>query len=108
MKKRYVFMFFAAVVVLMNACQKEYSFESGFGASAGSLQDDGSGDCLPKTVSGAYVVGTSLTAANNYIDVVVNVTTPGNYIVYTDTVDGMLFRGSGIFSTAGLDTVRIR
>lgn len=92
----------------MNACHKEYSLETGNTPSEGTLQDDGTGDCLPKNVVGAYVVGTTLTGTANYIEVQVNVTTIGTYLIYTDTVNGMHFRGSGIFTTMGLNTVRLQ
>lgn len=106
MKKRYAILLLISGLVLMNACLKEHSQESGAGPSAGSLQDDGTGDCFPKTVSGVYVVGTALTTSN-YIDVQVNVTTAGVYTIYTDTVNGIHFRGSGVFSTTGSNTVRL-
>src|SRR5437762_139637 len=108
MKKRFWFFFLISGLVLMNACQKEHSLESGNGPSEGLLQDDGAGDCLPKTVAGAYVVGTALTGTSNYIDVQVNVTKTGTFTIYTDTVNGMYFRVSGIFTTLGLNTVRLK
>src|SRR5215510_4845938 len=107
MKKRYLLLLFLSGLVLMNGCQKEYSFENGAGASEGTLQDDGSGDCLPKSVAGAYVAGTPLNATN-YIEVQVDVTKAGNYTIYTDTVNGMYFRGVGVFSSTGLVTVQLK
>src|SRR3982751_664813 len=108
MKKRFLFFYLFAALVLVNACQKEYSFESGLSTSQGSLQADVSGDCLPKTVAGAYIIGTALNGATNYIDVEVNVTTTGTYTIYTDTVNGMYFRASGTFPGTGLITVRLK
>jgi hypothetical protein len=108
MKKRYVVLVLISSLVLMNACQREHSLENGMGPSQGTLQDDGTGDCFPKTVSGAYVAGTALVASNNYIDVTVDVTTAGNYTIYTDTVNGIHFRASGVFTTTGLNTVRLK
>jgi hypothetical protein len=92
----------------MNACQKEYSFENESGPSVGTLSDDGTGDCLPKTVTGAYVVGTALVGSSNFIEVEVNVTQAGSFIIYTDTVNGMFFRVSGVFSSTGLTTVQLK
>ncbi|MBL7742786.1 MAG: hypothetical protein JNN00_04845 [Chitinophagaceae bacterium] len=108
MKKRFLFLLVITGLVLMNACQKEYSFENGTGPSAGTLQDDGAGDCLPKTVAGAYVVGTILNGTTNYIEVQVNVTTAGSYTIYTDTVNGVYFRATGVFTTTGLNTVTLK
>jgi hypothetical protein len=108
MKKRFLFLFLISGLVLMNGCQREYSLESGNTPSEGSLQDDGAGDCLPKTVAGAYVVNVALVGATNYIEVQVNVTKTGSYTIYTDTVNGMYFRGSGAFTATGLFTVQLK
>jgi hypothetical protein len=108
MKKRFLFLFLISGLVFVNSCQKENSLENGNGPSEGTLQDDGSGDCLPKTVNGAYVVGSALAGTINYIEVEVDVTTVGNYTIYTDTVNGMYFRASGVFTTTGLSTVRLK
>jgi hypothetical protein len=108
MKKRYLFFFLISSLVLINACQKEYSFEGGSGPSEGTLQDDGTGDCLPKTVSGTYVAGTVLDGTVSYIEVQANVTTIGSYTITTDTVNGIYFRGTGVFTTTGLNTVRLK
>jgi len=95
------------ILLFFSACQKEKSFESGSSASAGSLQSDGAGDCLPKTVAGVYEEGTALDPATNYIDVQVNVTKSGSYVIYTDTVNGTYFRATGTFTTDGANTVRL-
>ncbi|HEY6506089.1 MAG TPA: hypothetical protein VIZ28_19070 [Chitinophagaceae bacterium] len=107
MKKRSLLYFLIGSLVLINACQKEKSFEGGGSPSEGTLQDDGTGDCLPKTVAGVYVVGTALAAATNYIEVQVNVTTAGSYTIFTDTVNGIYFRGTGVFTATGPVTVRL-
>lgn len=94
--------------MFFTACQKEKSFETGTTPSAGFLQDDASGDCLPKTVNGIYVEGTALVADSNYIDVQINVTKTGSYTVYTDTVNGVYFRTTGTFTSTGVNTVRLK
>jgi hypothetical protein len=93
------------VLLLIVSCQKETSFEQGK-LSHGSLQDS-LGDCLSKTVVGTYTAGKSL-ADSNFIDVTVNVTQPGRYTIYTDTVNGYYFKAAGTFSTAGTNTVRLK
>lgn len=108
MKKRYLLFLLVSGLVLINACLKEHSEEGGAGPSQGSLQEDGTGDCFPKTVAGNYVVGTALVTTTNYVDVQVNVTTAGLYTIYTDTVNGIYFRASGTFSTTGTNTVRLK
>ncbi len=107
MKKLLVFLPLAALI-LFNACQKETSFEAGNNPSEGSLQADGTGDCFPKTVSGVYVQGDALSGATNQILVDIDVTKTGSYTVYTDTVNGVHFRVTGIFSSLGMTTVTVR
>jgi len=98
---------FASVVFLflIVSCQKEKSFEQGK-ASRGSLQDS-LGDCLSRNVVGTYIAKKALTDSN-YIDVDVNVSVPGHYAVYTDTVNGYYFRATGTFTKAGSNTVRMK
>lgn len=96
-----------SVLLFFAACQKEVSFETGSTPSAGSLQSDVAGDCLPKTVAGVYEEGTVLDPATNYIDVQVVVTKAGSYTIYTDTLNGTYFRATGTFTTAGVNTVRL-
>ncbi|MEP6700972.1 MAG: hypothetical protein ABJA85_06640, partial [Bacteroidota bacterium] len=106
--KKHIFYFLAIAVVLSIGCQKELSIEASNSPARGSLQDDVSGDCLPKTVNGAYIAGTALVPANNTIAVQINVTTTGSYLVYTDTVNGYFFRATGTFTTLGANTVTLR
>jgi len=92
-------------LVLLVSCSKESSFEKGKIAQ-GSLQGAG-GDCLTKTVVGTYSAAKSLTDSN-YIEVDVDVTETGRFTIYTDTVNGYFFRGTGNFSAPGTYTVRIK
>lgn len=106
--KKHIFYFLAIAVALSIGCQKELSIEASNSPARGSLQDDVSGDCLPKTVNGAYIAGTALVPANNTIAVQINVITTGTYLVYTDTVNGFFFRATGTFTTLGANTVTLR
>jgi hypothetical protein len=108
MKKRFFFFFFIAGIVLLNSCQKEVSFENDGTLSAGSLQSDSTGDCLPKTVAGSYVEGTALNGDSSYIEVQVNVTQAGSYTINTETVNGIYFSVSGAFTTTGINTVKMK
>lgn len=109
MKQLFAFVLVAAsAMVLMIACQKEVSFEGGGTPSEGLLQSNVSGDCLPKTVNGTYEAGTALSGNTNNIQVTVEVTTTGSYTIYTDTVNGVFFRASGILTTTGANTVTLR
>ncbi len=96
------------LVVMINACQRERSFEGPNTPATGTLQSDITGDCLPKTVMGTYEVGTPLDGANEYIQVDVDVTSPGLYTVYSDTVNGVWFRLPGQFTTTGINTIKLR
>jgi hypothetical protein len=105
MKKHFIYII-ALVAIVFAGCQKELSEEQGNVLAEGSLQAV-TGDCLPQTINGAYIVGTALTSANT-IQVTVNVTTTGRYEIFTDTVNGYFFRGSGIFTVAGANLVTLR
>lgn len=106
--KKHVIYLLVLGVILMNACQKEVSFEAGKNRSHGSLQSDATGDCLPKTVNGVYAAGKKLSSDTNTITVNVNVTTAGSYNISTDTVNGYYFRATGIFAAQGTTTVTLK
>lgn len=106
MKKNLVYWLVAALMFVV-ACQKELSFELPNTPAEGSLQDDASGDCLPKTVNGAYAVGQALTASNT-ITIAVDVLKTGTYTIGTDTVNGYFFRATGTFTAVGVNNVTLR
>ncbi|MBN8784856.1 MAG: hypothetical protein ABS85_11535 [Sphingobacteriales bacterium SCN 48-20] len=107
MIKKLRFLFWLnALVVMLASCGKEYSFEFGASPSVGSLQEETSGDCLPKTINGTYEQGVAVTGSNS-IDVTIDVTTPGAYLIYTDTVHGVFFRAQGFFTTRGVQSVKL-
>ncbi len=58
------------------------------------------GVCNPAMVNGTYTVGTALTASNT-VDLEAVVTTAGPYTITTNTVGGMKFTKSGVFSSTG-------
>ncbi|MET0636515.1 MAG: hypothetical protein ABWZ25_10840 [Chitinophagaceae bacterium] len=106
MKKWYLFPALFLLLVLINACQKEFSRENGDIEAEGTLQSDVTGDCLPKTVAGSFEATVALDDSN-YIDVSVNVTAPGIYTITTDTINGFYFSATGRFTSTGLTTVRL-
>lgn len=106
MKKNLLY-WLALVLIVLGACQKELSFEQPNTPAEGSLQSDVTGDCLPKTVNGAYAVGAALDANNN-ITIAVNVTKTGTYTIGTDTVNGYFFRGTGSFTSVGVNSITLR
>lgn len=95
---------FAALTIftIMNSsCQKELFYEDSYGTLL-----DSSGVCRPSVVSGIYKKDSAL-GAGNTIDVSVEVTIPGSYRIYSDTVNGMFFEGTGYFDNTGNYTVRL-
>ncbi len=107
MKIRLLLLLFSGILIFLSACQKELSIELSGSTSTGTLQADGSGECLPKTIQGVYETGKVLNAATDFIDVQVNATTVGTYRIYSDTVNGIFFEGKGSIATAGLNTIRL-
>lgn len=98
---------FVFITASFVSCSKERSAESGaFTKAKGSLHDN-SGNCYPSTVIGKYYTGVKLTDSN-YIQVIVNVTTAGNYNIATDTANGFSFKDAGIFSTTGVQTIKLK
>ena len=108
MKTYRPFVWLFLLIAFVISCQKERSFENGGGPpSHGSLQSGTTGDCLGSTVQGVYKKD-SVLGAGNYVDVVVDVTTPGWFVISTDTINNFYFRATGNFSVAGIDTVRLQ
>lgn len=58
--------------------------------------------CTAPTINGVYALGTALSASNT-ITLKVNVTTAGSYNITTNTVNGITFSGSGLFSATGTE-----
>ncbi|HEY0433701.1 MAG TPA: hypothetical protein VGC95_07510, partial [Chitinophagaceae bacterium] len=81
--------------------------EGTLNTSQGSLQSITTGDCLGSIVGGTYKQDTLLNTSN-YVDVQVQVTKTGTYVVSTDTINGFFFKATGNFQTIGLDTVRLQ
>ena len=106
--KKYLSYCLILVTIVIVGCQKELSFEGSNTPAEGSLQSDITGDCLPKTVNGVYEALKPLVADSNTITISVNVLTTGNYVITTDTVNGYFFRSTGIFTTPGINTVKLR
>ena len=108
MKKLLLASLVAAVSVLFFACQKEVSFELGGTPAQGSLQEDGGGLCLPKTVNGTYIAGTALNPSTNTINVEVDVLQTGSYTIHSDTINGYHFSASGNFTATGPQALTLR
>ena len=99
------FITLASVLLLLSSCSKEESLELGQ-RSKGVLQDNTS-ECLPKFVTGNYIAGAAFTDSN-FVDIVVDVTQPGYFSIYTDTVNGFYFTGTGHFDSVGVHLARLK
>lgn len=91
-------------VLFITGCQKEYSLEQQF--SEGTIKEDGSGNCLPFTVNGVYKED-SLLNGTHFVEVQINLTETGSYIIKSDTINGYSFSGTGSIDLPGLSTVRL-
>lgn len=56
--------------------------------------------CTSPAINGTYAVGSAL-SSNNSIVLKVNVTAAGTYSITTNTVNGISFSGSGVFTSTG-------
>lgn len=74
--------------------------------STGNMITDSIGGCKNVLIHGSYNKDTALTA-DNYLDVSVNVRTAGTYTIETNTVNGMVFKGTGRLGYGGANTVRL-
>ena len=71
-----------------------------------TLDGDPSG-CLSANVQGAFIQSTGLDS-NNLMEVNVNVSTPGNFSITTNTVNGYRFSASGFFTMTGEQIVTLK
>ncbi len=94
---------------LFSSCTKEYSFEqkTAVGIATGSLKDS-LGNCLPDSVHGTYYNGVTPGSDTAFVEIQVNVDSLGSYSIYTDLQNGFMFADSGFFSTAGINTIKLK
>jgi hypothetical protein len=99
--------FLLALLLVFSSCMKEYSIESGQDISSSGTLKTISGNCLPSQVNGLFRKGLPVNDSD-YINVSIDVTAPGYYSITSDTVNGVHFTGAGIFTAAGMTTVRLK
>lgn len=89
------------------SCQKDYSYEGGsFSSMALGSLTDSLGDCSKMSINGFYNADVAFTA-NNYITVEANINAAGNYNLFTDTVNGYYFKGSGSIGSVGIQSIKL-
>lgn len=107
MKSRYILLFLLLAVLSIISCQKSPGDDTPQSLiAAGSLQNSGSGECLPSSVQGNYIAGTTLTTSN-FINVTVNITETGTYSINTNIINGYGFSATGNATTLGIQTIRL-
>ncbi len=111
MKRKFLYFSILSMAILigMVSCQKEYSLENGIlnSPATGSLTDS-LGFCLGDSVHGTYYNGITPGSDTCFVDIKVNVVTPGTYSIKSNLQNGFLFADSGFFNSAGITTVRLR
>src|SRR4051812_18346114 len=63
------------------------------------------GNCYPSTQHGDYYNGVPASSDSNYMEIWVNVTSPGSYKITTDQQKGVSWSGSGVFPDTGMTKV---
>ncbi len=96
---------FPYVPVTNNTCNFMVSFLSGAPAAVFTYAG-GTGNCTAPAINGVYATGVAL-GSGNYVDLAVNVTTPGAYTVSTNSANGFGFSGSGAFTATGNQVIRL-
>lgn len=88
-------------------CSSTMFVNGGGTGNTPAVFDLGSGVCSNATISGSYVSQQPLNA-NNYISILINVTSPGTYNIFTTTGNGITFQDSGTFISAGQYAVQLQ
>lgn len=90
--------------LLVVSCQKEYSYEGGIATAglqpANYILEGSPNACFDFRLNGNYNPGHAMTIDNN-VSVWVNVFSVGSYSITTNTLDGIRFSLSGMFTSTG-------
>jgi hypothetical protein len=99
-------LFLLSTLTLLTSCKKDPPPSSN-GNAQGYLTSLENG-CSPSKIHGIWYNGITAGTDSNYLEVTVNVTTPGKYNISSGAQNGVTFTGSGNFSEIGVYTVRLR
>jgi hypothetical protein len=91
-------------ICFASGCQRTINWD--FGAK-GTLKDE-SGICFPSSLSGTFYNGIFPGSDTAFVEVKVNVFSPGVYVISTDLQNGLQFFDSGYFSTTGIQSVKLK
>lgn len=91
---------------IASACKFSVVFTAAAAPAVFTLQG-APGACTGATVAGTFTAGTALTAANT-VTVNANVSTIGSYSLTANTVNGMTFTATGVFTGTGNQPIVLR
>src|SRR5580765_648864 len=94
---------FLATMFLIT-CAKEYSYEGG--PLAQYTIEGSPAECAPAILSGNYFAGVAVDESN-YLQITLDVTLPGFYMISTIPFDGISFSGSGNFADTGKQVIKL-
>lgn len=103
--------FLVLALLVLVSCKKELSFEEGVpqpppNTAEGTL-NGAPGSCANFEVLGAYGQGLAFDTSNK-VNVELNISTAGSWFVFTDTVNGMWFSGTGSVAVAGITLASLK
>lgn len=87
-------------------CTFSVTVEAGTGSSGVYSYVGGAGACTDAQISGTFTAGTATTSSNT-VTLKVNVSIPGSYTIFTNTINGIKFSGTGIFTRTGEQVVTL-
>ncbi|HVU55452.1 MAG TPA: hypothetical protein VHD83_10375 [Puia sp.] len=90
------------------ACRKNPTPPPSSDPAHGYFPTEKNGQCSSGIVHGVWYNGRPAGSDTNYVDVSVYVTHPGSYKIFTDTVDGVNFTGTGNFPDTGMAVARLK
>ena len=107
MKNLLLYLAFISSVLFITACQKELHFDGvpSNGQAVGTLKSS-SGTCLPGFIFGSFIKDSAL-KATDFIELYADITTPGTYVIKSDTLSGFYFIGTGSATSIGLKIIKL-
>ena len=95
--------FWVSVFFISAGCQRSVYWDLG---AKGTLKDE-AGICFPLSVSGTFYNGIE-PDDTAFIEVKVNVFSPGTYAISTNLQNGLMFSDSGSFSATGIHLIKLK
>ena len=107
MKNLLLYLAFISSVLFITACQKELHFDGvpSNGQAVGTLKST-AGNCLPGFIFGSFIKDSAL-KATDFIELYADITTPGTYVIKSDTLSGFYFIGTGSATSTGLKIIKL-